>query len=193
MIKVTLQKNSFPLKDIDRILKSFLHEKFTVSKTRKVENQWYFKLPYIGRYSTYTQFKVNKIVEKLCKDVSIKLVFSPFKIGKMFSLKDAYNDALKSNVVYKFSCAGCNACYVGETTRHFTTRIKEHLHTDKSSHVYKHLRQSKNCLEKCDEACFSILDNANSEYQLKIKEALHISWEKPTLNKQVVSYKITIF
>ena len=26
-------------------------------------------------------------------------------------------------VVYKFTCAGCNSCYVGETRRHLTTRI----------------------------------------------------------------------
>ena len=26
----------------------------------------------------------------------------------------------------KFSCAGCSACYIGETNRHFATRIREH-------------------------------------------------------------------
>ena len=29
--------------------------------------------------------------------------------------------------------------YVGETTRHFSTRVREHLVTDKASHIFKHL------------------------------------------------------
>jgi len=35
--------------------------------------------------------------------------------------------------------AGCNACYVGETTRHFSTRVREHLAVDKASHIFKRL------------------------------------------------------
>ena len=30
----------------------------------------------------------------------------------------------------KFTCAGCNTCYVGETIRHFSRRVKEHLASD---------------------------------------------------------------
>ena len=34
----------------------------------------------------------------------------------MFSVKNSIPNALPSQVVYKFTCAGFNACYVGETT-----------------------------------------------------------------------------
>ena len=48
--------------------------------------------------------------------------------------------SLRSSVVYKFSCASCNACYVGETrhfsTRHFSTHVRQQLGTDRVSHVY---------------------------------------------------------
>ena len=43
----------------------------------------------------------------------------------MFSFKDRTPDALKSLVVYQFTCAGClwvNLRYIGETSRHFTTK-----------------------------------------------------------------------
>ena len=30
---------------------------------------------------------------------------------------------------------GCSACYIGETTRHLSSRIVEHLKTDKNSHI----------------------------------------------------------
>ena len=45
----------------------------------------------------------------------------------MFSVKDPVPVELRSNVVYKFTCATCNSCYVGETSRHLSTRIREHL------------------------------------------------------------------
>ena len=41
------------------------------------------------------------------------------------------------------TCAGCNSVYVGETCRHISTRVREHLCTDKNSHVYKHLQSYK--------------------------------------------------
>jgi hypothetical protein len=103
----------------------------------------------------------------------------------MFSTKDVIPLGLKSFVIYKFMCASCNACYIGETSRHLSTRIKEHLRTDKQSHVYKHLQASEQCKTSCNETCFSILDHAATKYSLKIKEGMHIKWNKPELNKQV--------
>ena len=32
--------------------------------------------------------------------------------------------------------------------------------------------------------CFKIIDKANSKFDLKIKETLHINWRKPNLNAQ---------
>ena len=75
----------------------------------------------------------------------IKLVFSSFKIGSLFSVKDLIPKELKSCVVYRFRCAGCGACYVGETSRHICTRINEHLNMDKVSHIFKHLKDSPRC------------------------------------------------
>ena len=120
----------------------------------------------------------------------MKVAFQFFKLSNMLSTKDKFS--LNSHVVYKFICAACNGCYVGYTTRHFSTRVNEHLCTDKLSHVYKHLREKTQCLQACDESCFSILDSANSEYKLRIKEAIHIQWTKPVINKQKMSCKVSL-
>ena len=37
----------------------------------------------------------------------------------MFGVKEPIPGGLCLRVVYKFACAGSNACYVGETVRHF--------------------------------------------------------------------------
>ena len=109
-------------------------------------------------------------------------MFTPFKIRSWFGAKDPIPAGLRSRVIYKFSCAGCNACYIGETNRHFATRIREHLASDKHSHIFKHLRGSENCRSLSSEDCFKIPDSASTRFQLKIKEAMDILWEQPSLS-----------
>ena len=82
----------------------------------------YFKLPYIGHYSAITQ----NFIKRNRNDLDIKLVFSSFKISNLFGMKNPVPDGLCSHVVYKFVCAGCNACYISETCRHFSTHVREH-------------------------------------------------------------------
>ena len=102
------------------------------------------------------------------------------------------NTSLRSCIVYKFTCAGCNSVYIGETSRHLSTRVREHLFTDKNSHSFKHLKTSTPCKNLCSENCFKVLDSASNYHNLKIKEALHIMWERPSLNKQLQHYNISL-
>ena len=81
--------------------------------------------------------------------------------------------------------------YVGETSRHLSTRVREHLVSDKNSHIYKHLKSSSACREACTENFFAVLDSAGTAYKLRIKEALHIMWVWPNLNKQLTHYNIS--
>ena len=83
-------------------------------------------------------------------------------------------------VVYQFSCAGSNSRYIGETSRHFSTRIKEHTESD----IFKHFNTSRLCKNKYSPSCFSILDSASNSIDLKLKEAFYIYKIKPELNKQ---------
>ena len=69
------------------------------------------------------------------------------------------------------------------------------LETDLKSHVFKHLNTNRNCEELCDMECFEIIDSAISSYRLKLKEAMHITWERQSLNKLVkhVHTSLTIY
>ena len=75
--------------------------------------------------------------------------------------------------------------YVGETTRHFSTRVREHLVSDKAFHIFTHLQNSERCRALCSVECFHILDHASTSLQLKIKEAIHVQREQPSLNQQL--------
>lgn len=63
---------------------------------------------------------------------------------------------------------------------------------DKSSHIFNHLQNSESCLQSCSADCFEILDSAPTKLQLKLKEAMHINWEKPNLNQQVHHINMTL-
>ena len=54
-------------------------------------------------------------------------------------MKDAIPNSLKSFVVYTSVSPGYNVCYINEVICHLTTRIKEHLKTDKKSPIFRHL------------------------------------------------------
>ena len=186
----TLKRNSFPSHIIDRTFKQYLNK--TSVQSRNVDdssNTRYFKLPFIGHYSRITELKLRQLLKRFCKsDLNIKLVFTSFKIKNMFSFKDRTPDALKSLVVYQFICAGCNSRYIGETSRHFSTRIKEHTVSDKNSHIFKHFSESPSCKSLYTPSCFAIIDSANNPIDLKLKEALHINKNKPNLNKEVHNF-----
>ena len=122
---------------------------------RKTSNCLFYKLPYIGYYSSYTGRKISSIINKYCNDLNVKIIFSAFKLSAMLSPKDFVPDSLKSRVVYQFTCASCGARNIRETNGHFNTRVNEHLFRDKNSHIFKHLSASKGCKDKCDISCFS--------------------------------------
>jgi hypothetical protein len=184
-----LKRNQFPDHLLSNSIKTYLQEKLAKpvkSSDRNVDERSvrYFKLPYVGFLSTLTHQRIRRLVESHCKGIVVKLVFSSFKTGSYFSSKDRLSKYSRSGVVYKFTCAGCNASYIGETARHINTRIEEHLGKDKASHVWKHLRDSE-CKNLCSAACFSVLDSAATDFQRRLKEAMHIHWLKPNLNAQI--------
>ena len=113
-------------------------------------------------------------------------------LGQRWEIPNAVPEGLRTRVVCKFSCASCNACYVGGTSRHFSTRVREHLLSDRSSNVFKHLQGSEFCRASCTPDCFEILDSAATKYQVKLKESMFIKWEKPDLNQQVKHINLTL-
>ena len=193
-----LKKNMYPGHVIDKIINRSISKKLVpggvdTSSNQDQANIFYFKLPFIGDYSSFTQKRLALLAKRYCNNINIKLVFNSFKIGSLFSVKDPIPSDLRARVVYKFSCAGCTASYVGETVRHLATRVNEHLISDRASHIFKHLERNETCLRLCSKKCFQVLDSAATEFSLKIKEAIHIKRENPSLNSQVKHVNLKLF
>ena len=97
---------------IYKVVKNYLSDHYNSKISPIKQYGRYLKLSYLRVFSRHAQNKFNRIIEKLCEDdVNINLVFVPYKIGSIFSTNDK----------------------MGETARHFPTRIKEHLKRDEKS------------------------------------------------------------
>ena len=169
-----LKKNLFPAHLVERVVNRY----FTLTRDEcdppvsvsDTTTNFYFKLPYIGPFSVITQKRVRQFAKCYCNNIDVKLAFSSFKIGDMFGVKDPIPRGLRMCVVYKFLCASCNACYVGETPRHLSTRVCEHLISNGTSHIFRYLHNFPQCRTLCSDECCNTLDHAATTFQLKIKE-----------------------
>ena len=98
------------------------------------------------------------------------------KLKVIFHINDPISDDLKSFLVYKFTCASRSSSYVGETCCHFKTKIEEHNKNENKSHIFTQLHSTATCFDSYNSLCFKIIVKANSKFDFKIKEALHINW-----------------
>ena len=137
-------------------------------------------------------YSVTLLINKGFICIHLHLIVNP--PGGIFNKEIKGNFVLPYCIVYtcRFRCAGCSACYVGETSRHICTRINKHLNMDKASHIFKHLQDSPRCQTLCSSECFVVIDQARTRTQLKIKEAVHIHWEKPSLNQQLFHVNLNL-
>ena len=196
-LKATLMRNRYPLKLIENEIRKYLNNRFTQkSNDNNIDDdktKMYFKLPFIGESSIITKNKIRKLCKSFCKKLDVTISFTSCKLSSFMSTKTCSPSHLKSFVVYYFKCVNCNIDYVGQTKRHCSVRIDEHLRVDKQSHIYKHLNSNVLCKNSCNESSFKIIDRADTEYSLKLKEALHIKWIKPKLNAQKCHVNLKLF
>ena len=127
------------------------HLKKTLVKKMQHTSSYHALVTIFGR----TEKKIDELCKRFRKKTDINIVLTLFKIGSLFSCKDRLPNALRSFVVYKFTCAEGKSCYIGETTHHLAARIKEHLVTDKKSHIMKPLLENKTCKNLPDKSFFS--------------------------------------
>ena len=127
-LKHILARNLFPPRIVENEIKSYLSHQTTDGEgdgEKPMVN--FYKLPYVCDISEKINKQISNICEQFCKETKLRLSFVSFKISSMFSAKGKLVEVMKSFVVYHFICPGCNATYIGETTRHLYIRIDKHL------------------------------------------------------------------
>ena len=102
---------------------------------------------------------------------------------------------LMANVIYQFTCLrDANSTYIGKIIRHLATRVREH---STSPSTIKEQSSCTTCKDNYSCNSFNVIDSANSDFEVGIKEALHIKHKNPNLNKQLstqgMSFMLKIF
>ncbi len=112
-------------------------------------------------------------------EAPVKIVMTMRKLKTtMPSLKPQIEKELRSGTVYRITCPSCEACYVGQTSRHLLTRYKEH--TRPSAPVRKHF---DGCAAHLSfENMDTLKSSARGEAHLLTMEALFIEEMKPSIN-----------
>ena len=89
VVKNYLGKNAYPPSMVNKEIKRYLDNVHT-KKDIVTENKrtTYMKLPYIGKFSKFTQSKIKHLCETFCKETYVTLVFSSNKIASFFTIKD---------------------------------------------------------------------------------------------------------
>lgn len=84
-----LRKNLFPLQLIEKVINQYTTRAHNGSRgnTQSQSSAYvqYFKLAYVGSFSTEARRKQRKLASHFCRDLDIKLVLTSFKIRNMFS------------------------------------------------------------------------------------------------------------
>ena len=168
-----------------KLEKRFIDSKFIPCKkqTQQEGISQFITIPYFGHSSIAFAHKMRQSFKRHY-NVNLQCSFNTTKIKNFFSLKCPTPKLLKANVVYKFDClCDINISYIGKTKRHLATRIKEHR-SEKSA-IGQHLQTCHTCDHNFNENQFKILSTGNSGFDCKIREALLIKSQKPTLNQQL--------
>ena len=189
-LKTYFCQNGFNLKWVQNIInrkielaQSGIQPIPTVSKLKI-----YCKLPYMSSLHNRTlEIDLKKLVGRFYPYVDLKIIFQNNNtIGKMFPFKDVIPNDLRSNIVYKFTCGMCDSTYIGETTRHFRTRVSEHMgispRTGNPSSIVTNVREHCETADHpINPSNFSILQTGQAN-DIMMLESIAIHSRKPTLN-----------
>ena len=153
---IRIAKNCYPSSLIDNIIKKFLNERFSPSNkplnSDRNKLRVVFCIPYLGQLSFRLRNNINKLMKCYYPDLKLQFIYkSPKRLSSLFKYKDLFPTLVSSNVIYKYSCSGCNATYYGKTAKNLKVCCCEHLDITKSgetrappstSSIWDHIKQT---------------------------------------------------
>jgi len=172
-ITKSLENNGYPKKVIKKRI-DYLNSKIPSAKDEKPR----LILPFIGD-TTY------KLIRILKSNVDINFGFlTGKKIGSLIcNQKEKY--PYENCGIYQIKCNNCNKCYIGETTRDFKIRLKEHEADIRHKRIQKSavaLHMSQNPGHEIDLTKSNIIEKEPRWMHRKYKESMYIRNSDHTMN-----------
>ena len=159
-------------------------QKENTQPKQKDSQKRFIVLPYSNHRVDKFAEKLTNLVKKNYPQIDLKVAFkAPNEIVKMFPFK-----VVVVSIISR--CETCGQEYIGKTERILNHRINEHNNAKKDSAIQTHLLEHPTHI--IDASNNEIIDKADNNFKLMLKEMLHISALKPQLNTQyAVAYKKT--
>ena len=159
-----------------------------------------FLLPFTGNHALQIRQQLNCYHRPIRILISASFFDTLFVCQIFFRFKDRIPMKLRSCIVYKFQCQRCKVLYLDETCRQLHVRISDHVgisaytgnkisQTSLSS-VLMHSKHTGHPISYDD---FSVLASGTSQFDVLIHESLLTSKLKPSLNKNIRSFSLSLF
>ena len=153
-----------------------------------------------GLLATIVRNDMSKLFKKYHPNLKLLFIYkSPKQLSFLLKYKDCLPTLLCSNVIYKYSCSGCNTTYYGKTSRNLKIRCNKHLGISKSGsklalpahHLYVTILSKLAIVHQLDD--FNIIGRIDNSFDPLIHESLLIQRDSPCLKSQQSSIPMVLF
>ena len=164
-------------------INSTAHKNKNKSRTTQQNNN---PRPYI----TVSYYRgLSESIKQRCKNYGVQVYFRGGKTIKnlLMAPKDLDPMMKKSGVIYSYKCGRveCDEEYIGESSRTFGERFKEHQKAP--SPIFDHFNNTGHCISVEN---FNMVGREDQNLKRAIKEALYIRVNNPSLNRNVGKYHL---
>ena len=185
--------NGFPSSLVYRHIKKFIGTVIFDSNSNvstSTLDKYFLKLPFFGKKSDALKIELKFLLHKYFPEIDFYVCFkNNFQIKSFFQYKDVLPHALRSSLIYKFSCETCSHQYIGSTIRNLYMRVSEHagrsIRTDNLilKPLNSSIRDHKfSCNPQISLQNFKIINYTKYHSDLRILETMYIRCEEPDLN-----------
>ena len=196
------KNNGYPESMVNFNIKKFLDKIYVppVSVCSVPKLQKYVVLPYFGIKSQELKNELTCMLSKFFTYIDLRVILvNKNTIGSLFRFKDQVPMACRSSVVYSFSCASCDASYIGSTKRSLHCRVEQHLGRSYRTGIWLSRPDPspiRNHVENCNTTFsindFKIIGQEENVHDLRILESLHILKTKPVLNEHASAVPLNV-
>ena len=141
----------------------------------------YMVLPYVKGLS--------ESVKNICNKHGVQVYYKGGNAikGLLMAPKDEDHITKKSGIIYRFKCnrVDCDDEYIGESSRTFGERFKEHLKAPSSIYDHYNITGHSTTIEN-----FSIVGREDQNLIRTINKAIYIRVNNPPLNKNIGKYHL---
>ena len=203
LMKETLKINGYPqhlirrgIREGEAIVKKILNNAHNKQQNSPNKNNIFLTLMYYGVESDVLAQRIRRICRRYLPLVNVKIAYK-----KTFTLKNVFLPIQKGidetkkgkKLIYKIPCINCSKCYIGETGREKSTRMKEHQKDinkkSDSSNIAKHVTEHKHSFNFNQAETLSYENNWERQI---IKESLYTQQSSGrALND--VKFKLNVF